>query len=55
MEYHIIDVFTDKLFGGNPAGVWHPGVVLIVALTLIVLLILLFYFKGILRLYKVKI
>jgi len=29
MEYHIIDVFTDKLFGGNPAGVclldaWLP-------------------------------
>ena len=21
MEYHVIDVFTDKLFGGNPAGV----------------------------------
>jgi len=21
MEYHIIDAFTDKLFGGNPAGV----------------------------------
>jgi len=21
MEYHIVDVFTDKLFGGNPAGV----------------------------------
>jgi predicted PhzF superfamily epimerase YddE/YHI9 len=21
MQYHIIDVFTDKLFGGNPAGV----------------------------------
>ena len=29
MQYHIIDVFTDKLFGGNPAGVcildkWLP-------------------------------
>jgi len=29
MEYHVIDVFTDKLFGGNPAGVclldeWLP-------------------------------
>jgi PhzF family phenazine biosynthesis protein len=29
MEYHVIDVFTDKLFGGNPAGVcvlqsWPP-------------------------------
>jgi len=21
MQYHVIDVFTDKLFGGNPAGV----------------------------------
>ena len=33
MEYHIIDVFTDKLFGGNPAGVclldaWLPDDVL---------------------------
>jgi PhzF family phenazine biosynthesis protein len=29
MQYHVIDVFTDKLFGGNPAGVcllekWLP-------------------------------
>jgi len=28
MQYHVIDVFTDKLFGGNPAGVclleWWP-------------------------------
>jgi len=24
MEYHIIDAFTDKLFGGNPAGVCLP-------------------------------
>ena len=33
MEYHIIDVFTDKLFGGNPAGVclmdeWLPDMIL---------------------------
>ena len=33
MQYHIIDVFTDKLFGGNPAGVcllgeWLPDGVL---------------------------
>jgi len=33
MQYHIIDVFTDKLFGGNPAGVclldaWLPDDVL---------------------------
>ncbi|MCL2344049.1 MAG: PhzF family phenazine biosynthesis protein [Firmicutes bacterium] len=33
MEYHVIDVFTDKLFGGNPAGVcmldrWLPDFVL---------------------------
>ena len=33
MEYHIIDVFTDKLFGGNPAGVcllekWLPDITL---------------------------
>ena len=33
MEYHIIDVFTDKLFGGNPAGVcllnsWPPDCVM---------------------------
>jgi len=33
MKYHIIDVFTDKLFGGNPAGVcllegWLPEEVL---------------------------
>jgi len=33
MEYHIIDVFTDKLFGGNPAGVcllneWLPDDIL---------------------------
>ena len=33
MEYHIIDVFTDKLFGGNPAGVclldeWLPDSIL---------------------------
>jgi PhzF family phenazine biosynthesis protein len=33
MEYHIIDVFTDRLFGGNPAGVcmldeWLPDDVL---------------------------
>ena len=30
MDYHVIDVFTDKLFGGSPAGVcmlqsWPPG------------------------------
>jgi PhzF family phenazine biosynthesis protein len=25
MEYHVIDVFTDKLFGGNPAGVCILG------------------------------
>jgi len=25
MEYHVIDVFTDKLFGGNPAGVCLLG------------------------------
>jgi PhzF family phenazine biosynthesis protein len=30
MQYHVIDVFTDKLFGGNPAGVclldkWLPN------------------------------
>ena len=31
---------------------WHPGVVVIGALTLVALLILLFYKKGILRLYK---
>jgi len=24
MEYHVIDAFTDKLFGGNPAGVCLP-------------------------------
>ena len=33
MRYHIIDAFTDKLFGGNPAGVcqldkWLPDDVL---------------------------
>jgi len=33
MEYHVIDVFTDKLFGGNPAGVcpldeWLPDDIL---------------------------
>ena len=33
MQYHVIDVFTDKLFGGNPAGVclldkWLPDDVL---------------------------
>jgi PhzF family phenazine biosynthesis protein len=33
MNYHVIDVFTDKLFGGNPAGVclldkWLPDAVL---------------------------
>lgn len=33
MEYHVVDVFTDKLFGGNPAGVcllgeWLPDDVL---------------------------
>jgi len=33
MRYHVIDVFTDKLFGGNPAGVcildeWLPDSVL---------------------------
>ena len=33
MQYHIIDVFTDKLFGGNPAGVclldrWLPDDIL---------------------------
>ena len=33
MEYHVIDVFTDRLFGGNPAGVclldkWLPDDVL---------------------------
>jgi PhzF family phenazine biosynthesis protein len=33
MQYHVIDVFTDKLFGGNPAGVclldkWLPDEVL---------------------------
>ena len=33
MEYYVIDVFTDKLFGGNPAGVclldtWLPDEVL---------------------------
>jgi len=33
---------------------WHPSVVIIAALTLIALLILLFYLKGIFRLYKVK-
>jgi|GEM_PF-1483358 len=24
MEYHVIDAFTNKLFGGNPAGVCLP-------------------------------
>jgi PhzF family phenazine biosynthesis protein len=24
MEYHVIDAFTDKMFGGNPAGVCLP-------------------------------
>ncbi|MCL2296361.1 MAG: PhzF family phenazine biosynthesis protein [Methanomassiliicoccaceae archaeon] len=33
MEYHVVDVFTDKLFGGNPAGVcllgeWLPDYIL---------------------------
>ena len=33
MEYHVIDAFTDKMFGGNPAGVclldsWPPHDVL---------------------------
>ena len=33
MQYHVIDVFTDRLFGGNPAGVcllddWLPDGVL---------------------------
>ncbi|MCL2813798.1 MAG: PhzF family phenazine biosynthesis isomerase, partial [Oscillospiraceae bacterium] len=33
MQYHVIDVFTDKLFGGNPAGVclldnWLPDEIL---------------------------
>ena len=33
MEYHIIDVFTDRLFVGNPAGVcmldeWLPDDIL---------------------------
>ena len=33
MQYYVIDVFTDKLFGGNPAGVclldeWLPDILL---------------------------
>jgi PhzF family phenazine biosynthesis protein len=33
MQYHVIDVFTDKMFGGNPAGVclldrWLPDDIL---------------------------
>ena len=33
MQYHVIDVFTDKIFGGNPAGVcmldkWLPDNIL---------------------------
>jgi len=33
---------------------WHPGVVMIIALILIALLVLLFYVKGILQLFKMK-
>ena len=25
MKYFVVDVFTDKLFGGNPAGVCLVG------------------------------